>query len=67
MFKYGNEQVLLGMRFYKFIDEDEFEIYSIVRFEDDKKATFMNEETFELVTITSCGLYPLNFGTTTST
>lgn len=53
MFKYGNEQVLLGMRFYKFIDEDEFEIYSIVRFEDDKKATFMNEETFELVTITN--------------
>lgn len=50
--KFGNDKLELGTRFYKFITDDEYKIFVLVKFDsDDKSAKFMDEETFELITI----------------
>lgn len=51
MYKFGKDNVGLGMRFYKFIAEDEYKIFALVKIDDDDNAQFMDEETFELVNI----------------
>lgn len=53
MYKFGKEHLMLGMRFYKFIAEDEYKIFVLVKVLDDNNAQFMDEETFELVNIDS--------------
>ena len=53
MYKFGKEPTSLGMRFYKFIAEDEYKIFVFVKILDDNNAQFMDEETFELVNIDS--------------
>ena len=53
MYKFGKEPTSLGMRFYKFIAEDEYKIFVLVKILDDSNAQFMDEETFELVNIDS--------------
>jgi hypothetical protein len=51
MYKFGAEFVVLGMRFYKFISDDEYKIFVLVKILNDNNAQFMDEETFEIVTI----------------
>ena len=52
MFKFRNETLKLGVRVYKFIEEDEYKIYTLVKFENETEALFMDEETLELKVIT---------------
>ena len=51
MYTFGKDYVCLGMRFYKFISEDEYKIFVLVKILDDNNSQFMDEETFELVNI----------------
>ena len=50
--KFRREKLEIGARFYTFISEDEYRIVTLVKINDDNSAQFMDEETFELETIT---------------
>ena len=56
--KFKNEENLeLGMRFYRFETDDEYKIYSIVKLNNKKRIiTLMDEETFELIELTNSEL-----------
>lgn len=56
MFKVRNETIRLGTRFYQTISDDEYKIFVLVKFEEDNTAKFMDEETFELITISKTEL-----------
>ena len=50
--KFRNEALELGMRFYKFESDEDYRILALVKLNDNDTAVFMDEETFELHTIT---------------
>lgn len=50
--KFRNETLVLGMRFYKWESDEEYKILALVKLNDNDTAIFMDEETFELHTIT---------------
>ena len=49
--KFRSKILELGTRFYKFINEEEYKIFSLVKINSDESAEFMDEETFEIQTI----------------
>ena len=55
--KFRNEKFELGTRFYTFISEDEYRIVTFVKDNNNKSGQFMDEETFELETITEDKLF----------
>ena len=55
--KFRNEKIELGTRFYTFISEDEYRIVTFVKDNNNKSGQFMDEETFELETITEDKLF----------
>lgn len=50
--KFRNETLGLGMRFYKFESDEDYRILALVKLNGNDTAVFMDEETFELHTIT---------------
>ena len=50
--KVRDEVLELGMRFYKFESDEDYRILALVKLNDNNTAVFMDEETFELHTIT---------------
>lgn len=50
--KFRNETLELGMRFYKFESDEDYRILALVKLNGNDTAVFMDEETFELHTIT---------------
>lgn len=56
MYEFGKENVMVGMRFYKFISEDEYKIYALIRVVDDNNAIFMDEDDCSLFRITKTDL-----------
>ena len=50
--KFRNEALELGMRFYKFESDEDYRILALVKLNGNDTAVFMDEETFELHTIT---------------
>lgn len=53
--KFRNMKLMIGMRFYTFISENEFNIFSLVKISE-HEGYFMNEETLEIITITETEL-----------
>ena len=50
--KFKNEKMELGMRFYTFISDDEYKLVTLVKInKDNNSGQFMDEETFEIETI----------------
>ena len=50
--KFRNETLELGMRFYKFESDEDYRILALVKLNGNDTAVFIDEETFELHTIT---------------